>query len=231
SADADSKQFYPTNTNAPVSVGGDCGCGGKKDNKDDPAGNVTQLNISGALAAAGNKNSTDQSADQTLDGSGSGGGTAVQAIGQLAVSKQDASADADSTQWFPTNTNTPVSVGGGGGGGDVTQANVSAAAALAGNKNEMDQSASQDPKGNEGTAIQAIGQVAFNKQDASADADSTQVYPTNTNAPVSVGGDCGCGGKKDDKSDPAGSVTQVNFSGALAAAGNKNSTDQSADQT
>jgi hypothetical protein len=67
---------------------------------------------------------------------------------------------------------------------------------------------------------QAIGQSAWNKQDADADATAKQIKPSNTNAPVNIGS---AGG--------SGSVTQTNAALAGALAGNLNLTSQSASQS
>ena len=88
-----------------------------------------------------------------------------------------------------------------------------------------------------GGGVQAIGQEAWNKQDAEADADAFQLKPSNVNAPVSIGGGrdnkkkkCGCNDKG--RSDGSGGdVTQTNLAGALGIALNANRTDQSAEQS
>jgi hypothetical protein len=68
--------------------------------------------------------------------------------------------------------------------------------------------------------IQAVGQSAWNKQYADADATAKQIKPSNTNAPVNIGS---AGG--------GGSVTQTNAALAGALAGNLNLTGQSAAQS
>ena len=150
-----------------------------------------------------------------------GAGTAMadtggQDIGQLALSQQTATANADSTQVKPTNQNISVRVLSPGDDGTVTQSNTSAALAAAANANTTGQSAQQ---AGAGAAQQAIGQLAANQQSAGANAESTQVKPTNRNISVRVlspGDD--------------GDVTQSNKSLASAPAANKNATDQSARQ-
>ena len=143
---------------------------------------------------------------------------AGQSIGQTALSGQSADADATSTQIKPTNTNISVRVLSGGDDGAVTQSNTSTADATAGNVNETTQLAGQlQAGGGGGAAVQEIGQEALNLQKADADAESTQIKPTNTNISVRVlsPGD-------------NGDVTQSNDSSATADAGNENSTDQKA---
>ncbi|MEA2323995.1 MAG: hypothetical protein QOD81_3845 [Solirubrobacteraceae bacterium] len=190
-ADATSKQVGAKNVNAPVrvkSAGGD--------------GDVSQSNDSFAGAIAANKNATGQFAQQAQGASGPGT-VGIQAIGQLAKSDQNADADATSLQVGATNVNAPVGVlSGGGGGGDVSQSNSSVAGALALNLNATKQVARQDMGGGSGPlAIQAIGQAAFNHQDADADASSFQLWPANVNTPVSTGGEnaCGCASKPEGK--------------------------------
>ena len=219
-ADATSTQIKPSNENISVRV--------LSEGNDGP---VNQTNASQAGALAGNKNDTSQHADQS-QGGGGGGGT--QAAAQQAYNDQNASADAESKQIHPSNQNIGVRVLSPGNDGPVSQTNASQAVALAGNKNETTQNASQDQGGSDGyskdskdcncdshgaPAIQALAQKAVNKQDASADATSEQIHPSNVNAPVRVGspGD-------------NGSVEQSNVSFAGAAAGNANRTTQDASQ-
>jgi hypothetical protein len=204
---------------------------------------VTQTNAALAGAFAGNLNLTGQSATQSQAG---GGG--VQAIGQEAKSEQDADAEANAFQLKPSNSNTPVSIGGGhekkhgcgcddgkdggyghgmsgGSAGDVTQTNLAGALGIALNLNATEQTASQtqgggyDCKcGHGGT--QAIGQSAWNDQDADADANAFQLFPSNSNAPVRIG-----------SPGNGGSVRQTNAALAFALAANLNLLEQEATQT
>ena len=234
-ADAKSTQVEPSNQNIGVRVLS------PGDN-----GSVKQTNASEAAAVAGNLNKTTQDASQDQGASHplsndrchsscDGGSTGIQALGQTAVNKQDADADASSTQIHPSNVNTPVRVGSPGDDGKVEQANVSSAVALAGNANKTEQSAEQSQGGgreaatprcdqgcgdhSDGTAIQALGQAAYSDQKADADATSKQTGASNVNAPVRVG-----------SQGDGGSVHQVNASGAEALALNLNDTEQSAEQ-
>jgi hypothetical protein len=213
-AHAKSIQVGAKNVNAPVRV-----LSGGND------GDVTQSNNSFAGALAANKNLTGQFAAQAQGGLGPGA-VGIQAIGQKAINVQGADADAKSIQVAPTNINAPVGVLSPGGGGDVTQSNNSFAGALALNKNATGQVGlqAQGGLGPGAVGIQAIGQEAINVQDADADAKSIQLYPTNINAPVSIGD-----GKEEKKAAPmggGGSVDQSNNSAALAAALNANFTGQ-----
>jgi hypothetical protein len=227
-ADATSVQDHPSNVNAPTRVlsHGD-------------SGNVDQSNNSAAKSVALNANATVQKAVQdqgggvpVRDGSPSPCGcdskppcgcdskqpaTGIQAVGQEAVNVQDADADAKSIQVGAKNVNAPVRVLSAGNDGDVTQSNNSFAGSLAANKNATGQFAAQAQGGlgPGAVGIQAIGQKAVNDQDAEADAKSTQVKPTNINAPVSV---LSPGG--------SGDVSQSNDSFAGALALNKNATGQ-----
>jgi hypothetical protein len=229
---ATSKQDHPSNVNIPVRI-----------HSPGDDGDVTQTNSSDAKSAAGNKNATEQGAEQSAGGSGSG---SVQHIGQKAGSKQDADSDATSHQFGASNSNTPVRIGSPGGGGSVDQSNSSDAKSAAGNLNETSQGASQnagsapsmlvkdecggkcgEPKdscrekcdGGSGPVVQDIDQKAYNDQSAKSSADSTQCCASNTNAPVRIKS------KGDD-----GEVTQSNSSDAKSAAGNANYTTQQATQ-
>jgi hypothetical protein len=189
-------------------------------------GSVTQTNSSSAKSAAGNANATEQSAEQSAGGYGA---LTVQAIGQKAQSAQDASSDASSEQFAPSNANEPVRIGSPGDGGDVTQTNSSSAVSAAGNANRTSQDAVQDAgpseplivkEGESGpVVVQAVGQWADNEQSADSSADSTQKEARNSNAPVRIKS------RGDD-----GSVDQSNSSSAKSAAGNLNTTDQSTEQ-
>ena len=218
---ADSTQCCASNTNAPVRIKSEAG-----------GGDVTQSNESGALSAAGNKNSTDQTAEQSA---GSGGGDPVQELGQKADSRQGATSDASSHQYGASNDNSPVRIKSDGEDGSVDQSNSSAAISAAGNKNDTTQNATQDAgsgpvelakcndgcgQGNGAPVVQQVDQKAYNDQSADSSADSTQKGASNSNSPVRIKSDGG-----------GGDVSQSNESGALSAAGNKNSTDQSADQS
>jgi hypothetical protein len=218
---ADSTQCCASNSNSPVRI--------KSDGGD---GDVTQSNSSSAVSAAGNKNDTDQSAEQSA---GSGDVT-VQAIGQWADSSQDASSEASSEQFSPSNSNSPVFIKSASDGGDVSQSNSSSAVSAAGNENETSQDASQGGGGSweplvrdagcgscgggDGTVVQAVGQWAGNEQSADSSADSLQKDACNANSPVRIKSDGG-----------DGDVTQSNSSSANSAAGNENDTEQSADQS
>jgi hypothetical protein len=239
-ADAKSVQVGAKNINAPVRV---------LSPGDD--GDVRQRNDSFAGAIAANKNATGQFAQQAQGDPGPGA-VGIQAIGQKAKNDQDAEADAKSIQIGATNINAPVRVFSPGSGGDVDQRNDSFAGALALNKNATLQDARQDQGalGYGALGIQAIGQAAFNEQEADADATSLQFKPSNVNAPVRIGdgkgkekssypsdgssgdavGDGGHAPAGHDATGGDGSVEQANDSAALAAALNGNWTGQFAQQ-
>ena len=232
---ATSEQDHPSNVNIPVRIGS---------SGDD--GRVTQINSSSAVSAAGNKNTTDQTVDQSAGGSS--GGSAVQYADQKAGNTQDATSDATSHQTGASNANYPVRIGSPGGGGSVTQVNGSFAESAAGNKNDTNQTATQDAGGSVvkqpllsdgctdkcgppsdgcrdkcggggGPVVQDAKQKAYNDQTADSSAESTQCCAQNTNAPVRI---------KSYGDD--GDVKQANLSGAISAAGNKNETTQNATQ-
>jgi hypothetical protein len=232
---ASSEQDHPSNVNIPVRIGS---------SGDD--GRVTQINSSSAVSAAGNKNTTDQTADQSAGGSS--GGSAVQYADQKAGNRQDATSDATSHQIGASNANYPVRIGSPGDGGSVTQINASGALSAAGNKNETNQTATQDAGGaivkqaplsdgcsdkcgkpsydgcgtcggGGGPVVQDAKQKAYNDQTAGSSAESTQCCAQNTNAPVRI---------KSYGDD--GDVKQANLSGAISVAGNKNETTQNATQ-
>jgi hypothetical protein len=213
----------------------DDGYDGKKvDGYDDHAksGDVNQANNSGAVSSAGNTNTTTQNATQgggkapyddkkSCDGGcdsaprcdscdGHDSPIGVQGIGQLAKNHQSATSSATSTQTSPSNKAITLNIlSPGAQSGDVNQANNSYAESSAGNTNTTTQNASQ---GGKGWGVQGIGQEAFNWQDASSAATSTQYCPEN----VAVG--------------PFKSVNQANNSGAVSSAGNTNTTTQNAPQ-
>jgi hypothetical protein len=233
---ATSEQDHPSNVNIPVRIGS---------SGDD--GRVTQINSSSAVSAAGNKNTTDQTVDQSAGGSS--GASAVQYADQKAGNTQDATSDATSHQTGASNANYPVRIGSPGGGGSVTQINASGALSAAGNKNETNQTATQDAGGaivkqlpplsdgcsdkcgkpsydgcgtcggGGGPVVQDAKQKAYNDQTADSSAQSTQCCAQNTNAPVRI---------KSYGDD--GDVKQANLSGAISVAGNKNETTQNATQ-
>ncbi len=222
-SEAISTQAGASNINAPVRI---ASAGG--------GGSVEQTNASLAASAALNANKLDQSATQTQGG---GFGTGVQAIGQFAYSSQDATSDATSTQYKPSNTNAPVRIKSDGDDGKVEQTNLSAAGSLAANLNHTSQTTTQnqaggtcckddkkdtkkdDPCCSGDTGVQAIGQKASSDQDADSSATSTQAGASNDNSPVRIASPGG-----------GGSVSQTNASLAASAALNANKLDQSATQ-
>jgi trimeric autotransporter adhesin len=214
---ASSKQIGASNVHVPVRI-----------HSPGDDGSVTQTNSSSAKSAAGNLNATDQSAEQA--GGGGAGDLTVQAIGQKAESAQDASSDASSEQFAPSNSNAPVRIKSPGASGDVTQANSSSAVSAAGNANWTAQDAAQAAGPSEPVivkegerrpvVVQAVGQWADNEQAAESSATSTQKDAYNSNSPVRIksrGGD--------------GDVDQANSSSAKSAAGNANATDQATEQS
>jgi hypothetical protein len=209
-AASDVVQVKPTNDNISVRIG-----------SPGSDGRVEQTNAAGAGAAAGNENTTDQSASQ----GGSGSGT--QAVGQDADNKQSANAAAGVEQIKPSNRNISVRIGSPGSNGPVEQTNAAGALALAGNADDTKQSAGQGSGGGAacrcgggGGGLQAAGQHASNEQSANADAHAEQIHPSNDNVAVRIG-----------SPGSNGPVEQTNAAGALGLAGNANDTTQSAGQS
>jgi hypothetical protein len=155
------------------------------------------------------------------------GGTTVQGIGQLVKSDQEATSAAESEQTGASNIAGALDILGGAkygkqdkqyeavapSAGNVSQSNESSAESQAGNTNGTTQNAAQNAFGGKGTTVQALGQAAFNRQDASSAAESTQWCPSNV-----VFGLFG------------GNVRQSNASEAESKAGNRNGTTQNASQ-
>ena len=203
SSNASSTQVAPTNSNIDVRIFS------PGDN-----GSVTQSNSSAAASAALNAAQTSQAAAQSQAG---GGGDAVQAVGQGALTGQQADSSATSEQVKPTNSNIAVRIHSPGDNGDVSQSNSSEAASLAGNLAKTDQIAAQKQGGGgggkccsgSGSGVQAVGQEAATLQKAHSDATSKQIHPTNTNIPVRLGSE-----------GDNGSVSQSNSSAAKSIAGN-----------
>jgi hypothetical protein len=216
-ASAKSKQIEPKNTNVSVRVLS------KGDN-----GSVDQRNTSKAIGIGANLNRTEQTTTQSGDGYG---GKAIQDAAQAATSKQDADAWADSVQVNPSNKNVSVRALSPGDDGDVTQENSSFALGIAANKNNTDQTVTQDHDGRYGhVAVQAAGQIASNDQDAWASADSVQIKPENSNLSVrTLDFDKKHG--HDAKDEDGGEVSQSNSSKALALSLNANDLVQTADQS
>jgi hypothetical protein len=204
-------QIKPTNTNSPVRV---------LSKGDD--GDVEQENEATSSATAGNLNVTKQTATQAQSGPG------LQVIGQAAKNEQEAFALGFTFQLGASNKNAPVRVLSPGDGGSVSQANIASSDATAGNVNWTDQQARQLQGGPQslsccGTGIQAIGQLATNRQGAVA---LSGTFQLGARPP------CKCG-KKDEignshtptrVSSPGddGSVRQSNTARSNAAASNWN---------
>jgi len=200
-ADADAKQ-NAVNGNAPVTIAGKDVSGGSS------SANQKASNTAGA--AAGNLALTSQSANATQVGGssscsfGCGGAGQFQAVGQNAVTKQNAEADADAKQ-NAVNANVPVTIAGGsvfGGSSSANQKASNTAGAVAGNLALTSQSAAATQVGGSSSCsfgcggagqFQAVGQNAFTAQNADADADAKQ-NAVNANVPVTIAGGSVFGG-------------------------------------
>ena len=216
---ATSEQVKPSNSNISVRI---------HSSGDD--GKVEQSNNSFAGSLAANKAETDQKVDQKQDGCGcptgkkdhGSGGAGVQAVGQKAVTLQDAKSEATSKQYSPSNENIGVRIHSPGKNGSVEQSNNSEALSFAGNHASTTQDVKQSQAGCDcpGDRVQAVGQLAFTGQHADSDATSIQKGAKNLNAPVrihSYGDD--------------GKVEQSNNSAALSGAINAADTSQTVGQS
>ncbi len=229
-ADADAKQ-NAVNANAPVTIAGGNVYGGSS------SANQTASNAAKALA--GNAAATKQTANATQVGgsssckAGCGGAGQFQAVGQNAVTKQNAKADADAKQ-NAVNGNSPVTIAGKNVFGGSSSANQNAsnkAAAAAGNLALTSQTANATQVGGSSSCkagcggdgqFQAVGQNAVTKQNAKADADAKQ-NAVNANVPVTIAGGSVFGGSS--------SANQNASNTAAAAAGNLALTSQTANAT
>jgi hypothetical protein len=147
-ADAVSEQIGAKNVNAPVRV-----------SSDGDGGDVDQRNSSFAQAPALNENATEQVASQEMgDGSGP---VAIQAIGQAALNRQYADADATSVQLRPANVNAPVHVGHGTRDEHGHGEKDGKAPARHEDGNASHAAGHDAPKGGEGSAEQANDSAAF----------------------------------------------------------------------
>jgi hypothetical protein len=192
-SEATSIQEKPSNENIPVRIGS------KGDN-----GSVSQENNSVALSFAGNAAKTEQAVGQAQAG---GSGDLVQAVGQKAETGQWADSDATSFQKGAKNSNTPVRIKSEGDDGDVEQSNNSVALSAALNAAFTSQAVDQRQGGGyKGARVQAVGQKAETWQDAESDAESKQLYPSNSNAPVRVKSMGGGGSVSQSNTSLAGSL-------------------------
>jgi hypothetical protein len=219
---ATTTQVVPVNVNAPISVGsvGDKG--------------ATQSNDASSASAAANDDHSTQTTTQSAP-AGSGGSDkgwspkgdkgpqgdkgpkGGSSSDQSASNSVDQSADskAKTTQIVPVNVNAPISIGSVGDNG-ADQSNNASSASAAGNDNRSSQSTDQSAGGGRGSDQTASNSV---DQSATSKAKTTQIVPVNVNVPISIGsvGDNG--------------ATQSNDASSASAAGNRNRSTQSIDQT
>ena len=208
------KQDHAKNDNSPIRVLSP-GNGGK----------VVQTNSVDSDASAKNSNDVDQTADQEQSG-GRGdcrchdGATGIQTSDQSAKSEQLALGFSAAEQKGAKNSNDPLRVKSYGNDGDVWQTNSVDSDAKASNKNDVDQSATQDQSGGSGLGIQVSNQESKNAQAALAASSAKQEGAKNDNSPIRVLSP-GSGGK----------VVQTNSVDSDASAKNSNDVDQTVDQT
>jgi hypothetical protein len=214
------------NANTPVSIAGKNVFGGSS--------SATQTADNNADATASNTSGTTQTADPTQQlgrtscFSGCGGNGQEQNVGQFALTKQDADADALAKQ-DAVNANAPVSIAGKnvfGGSSSATQTADNDADATASNTNRTDQTA--NPTQLAGSLLcwsgcggngqeQNVFQIALTKQDADAKALAKQ-DAVNANTPVAITGGNVFGGSS--------SATQTAKNDATANAPNASATHQ-----
>jgi trimeric autotransporter adhesin len=230
-ADADAKAKQDAvNANTPVSIAGGDVVGGSS--------SATQTANNGADANAANVSKTDQTANPTQQlgssscWSGCGGNGQEQNVAQVALTKQNADADAIAKQ-NALNANVPVSIAGGsvsGGSSSATQTANNNAVADANNYSKTKQDAVPQQIGGSGSCWSGCGgnsqeqnvfQLGLTKQDANADAWAKQ-DALNANTPVSISG-------KGPSSGGSSSATQTANNNADANGSNKSKTEQFAD--
>jgi hypothetical protein len=230
-ADADAKAKQDAlNTNAPVGIAGGDVLGGSS--------SATQTANNNANADSSNVSKTDQTADPSQElgsskcWSGCGGNGQEQNVAQIAVTKQDADADAIAKQ-DALNANVPVGIAGGSVGGDSSSATQTAnnnANADASNYSKTNQEADPEQIGGSSKCWSGCGgngqeqnvfQFGLTKQDADANAFAKQ-HALNANTPLSISG------LEPSKGDPS-SATQTANNDANADASNKSKTEQFAD--
>ena len=219
------------NANVPVGIAGKNVYGGSS--------SATQTADNNADASATNSSETNQTANPTQQAgsswcfSGCGGNGQEQNVGQIALTKQDADADARAKQ-DAVNANAPVGIAGDnvyGGSSSATQTANNNADANASNNNTTDQTANPTQKagslhcwsgcGGNGQE-QNVFQIALTKQDADADAFAKQ-DAVNANTPVAISGGNVFGGSS--------SSTQTAKNDATANAPNTSATHQIANLT
>jgi hypothetical protein len=170
-ASADSVQIKPENSNLSVrTLDLDKG----HDAKDEDGGEVSQTNSSKALALSLNVNDLVQTADQSRGGDK---GTTADADGSEPWASKPKEEPKEDPKEDPKKDEED---------GGVSQLNKSFAAALSANLNHTSQTATQsqgDDKAD--VAVQAIAQVAGNKQKAGSQADSFQFGASNQNGSLS----------------------------------------------
>ena len=176
---------------------------------EDP-GSGAQTSSNGATATAQNVSNTSQTSTETQTGTGAG---QSQTVTQSAPTEQTANAASVSHQ----NSNAST-------GGSSGQANHAAASSTAGNTNNTTQQSAQTQQAGRpesaGGQSQSTSQSAPTEQAANANANSTQVAPTNVNVVIRL-----------DSPGNDGPVAQTNSSQANADAGNTNSLSQGSSQS
>jgi hypothetical protein len=214
------------NANTPVGIAGGNVFGGSS--------SATQTANNNADASGTNSSETNQTADPTQTAgsswciSGCGGNGQEQNVGQIALTKQDADADAFAKQ-NAVNANAPVGIAGYnvyGGSSSATQTANNSGDATASNTSSTDQTANPTQQAGSLHCFSGCGgngqeqnvfQIALTKQDADAKAFAKQ-DAVNANTPVAITGGNVFGGSS--------SSTQTATNDATANAPNSSDTHQ-----
>ena len=222
-SDANAVQYKPSNDNTSVRI-----------HSPGDDGDVTQTNLAAALGIAFNANQTDQSVTQSQGGdSCKCSGTPVQAVGQFAYNEQyaDAEANAIPDQAVELQHPGPHRQRGERRLGDPDQRGARRRGGREPQPDEPVHHASRRPAAAESRPSGRTPAASRARRGCHA----FQLKPSNSNAPVSIGGghdkkhECGC--EDEHAGGSGGDVTQTNLAGALGVALNANITDQSATQS
>ena len=224
--------------NGPVDQSNNSDANSFAGNRNDSSQTTEQNQGESATPTDGGTTPADTSSDLTRgtppDPTTSYGSKSVQAGAQEAHSTQDATSTASSTQYSPSNDNIAPQILSRGddssmdesNDGSVDQSNNSQAESFAGNHNattqELDQSQAGMPdlvflRGILGGSlgIQAAAQEAFNSQDATSNADSTQSSPSNSNGSLGVPDSPGDGGDVTQSNNSSSESKALNLNGLM----------------
>jgi hypothetical protein len=204
-AGSSAKQTDPSNVNVSIRV-----LSGGND------GNVTQSNVAGSNAVAGNGSTSQQSSTQAAAGSQCGcGSSAIQSGQQSAGTEQGAGALSGTDQSDPSNGTQPVAASSAGNGGNVSQLNGAGSSAAAGNASGTSQATTQSAGAD---PIQLAKQDAQTEQGALAGSTAEQDGASNDSSPVRVLSP-GNGGTTTQANSASSSANAANLSGTTQGVG------------